>query len=238
MLRVYLKEMLELTRDKKTLIFTILLPTFIMPVILIGFMTIVGNIGLKAKNEVLDFAIIGSSNYPQIEQQMLREKDEEGNELNFNLVQIEEGADIGKLIEDEVVRFVLVIPKNTAAEIKAGQTAKVIFKYNDSFATSGMMFLRVNEALDSLKELELIERYASIGLSKEEGLAFSKPFELEQETTANDREALGEKFGALLPYILILVGLSGAMYPALDLGVGEKERGTLETLLLTPVFSI
>ena len=49
------------------------------------------------------------------------------------------------------------------------------------------------------------------------------------------RESIGEKIGGMLPYILILLGLSGAMYPAIDLGVGEKERGTLETLLLTPI---
>jgi sodium transport system permease protein len=39
----------------------------------------------------------------------------------------------------------------------------------------------------------------------------------------------------LVPYLIILFAFLGAMYPALDLGAGEKERGTLETLLLAPV---
>jgi sodium transport system permease protein len=41
--------------------------------------------------------------------------------------------------------------------------------------------------------------------------------------------------GGFLPYILLMVCLMAAMYPAIDLGAGEKERGTLETLLLAPI---
>lgn len=39
----------------------------------------------------------------------------------------------------------------------------------------------------------------------------------------------------LLPYMILIFALVGAMYPAIDLGAGEKERGTLETLLAAPV---
>ncbi|RME29778.1 MAG: ABC transporter permease [Deltaproteobacteria bacterium] len=39
----------------------------------------------------------------------------------------------------------------------------------------------------------------------------------------------------LLPYMILIFSLLGAMYPAIDLGAGEKERGTLETLLSAPV---
>jgi len=38
-----------------------------------------------------------------------------------------------------------------------------------------------------------------------------------------------------LPYLLFLICLSGAMAPATDIGAGEKERGTLETLLISPI---
>ena len=53
--------------------------------------------------------------------------------------------------------------------------------------------------------------------------------------TADKRENIGEKFGALIAYILIPLCLLGASYPAIDMGAGEKERGTLETLLICPV---
>ena len=46
---------------------------------------------------------------------------------------------------------------------------------------------------------------------------------------------IGELVGGFLPYIFIAFGFMGCMYPAIDLFTGEKERGTIETLLTTPV---
>jgi sodium transport system permease protein len=61
------------------------------------------------------------------------------------------------------------------------------------------------------------------------------PIVLERRSIADRREQLGEVVGRILPYILLLVCLLAAMYPAIDIGAGEKERGTLESLLLAPV---
>jgi sodium transport system permease protein len=46
---------------------------------------------------------------------------------------------------------------------------------------------------------------------------------------------IGKMAGGFLPYIFIAFGFIGCMYPAIDLFTGEKERGTIETLLTTPV---
>src|SRR5260221_9155026 len=40
--------------------------------------------------------------------------------------------------------------------------------------------------------------------------------------------------GKLFPFMLVLWSLAGALYPAVDLCAGEKERGTMETLLISP----
>jgi sodium transport system permease protein len=46
---------------------------------------------------------------------------------------------------------------------------------------------------------------------------------------------MAQELGGFLPYMFLIFCFTGAMYPALDMGAGEKERGTLETLLTTPV---
>ncbi len=38
----------------------------------------------------------------------------------------------------------------------------------------------------------------------------------------------------LFPFLLVMMSLTGAFYPAVDLCAGEKERGTMETLLISP----
>ena len=70
--------------------------------------------------------------------------------------------------------------------------------------------------------------------SKGVSLAAARPFDLEAKDVSEDngrRAALWSKF---LPFVLLVWALNGAFYPAIDLCAGEKERGTLETLLSSP----
>jgi sodium transport system permease protein len=64
--------------------------------------------------------------------------------------------------------------------------------------------------------------------------ATTNPFELKQidvSRTVRRRAALWSK---ILPFVVMIWALTGAFYPAIDLCAGEKERGTLETLLSSP----
>ena len=61
-----------------------------------------------------------------------------------------------------------------------------------------------------------------------------KAYNIEFNDVASNQEKFGKLAGGWLPYVFILFGFMGAMYPALDLGSGEKERGTLETILSSP----
>lgn len=65
--------------------------------------------------------------------------------------------------------------------------------------------------------------------------AFIRPFDLESANLASDSRKLQAAIGSMLPYLIILFCFFGAFYPSLDLTAGEKERFTLETLLLAPI---
>ncbi len=62
-------------------------------------------------------------------------------------------------------------------------------------------------------------------------LDFINPVKVVFKDTATQQEQIGEAIGGFIPYLFIILCFTGAMYPAIDLGAGEKERGTLETLL-------
>ena len=64
------------------------------------------------------------------------------------------------------------------------------------------------------------------------------PVQVKRHDIASQRERIGKSVGGFLPYIFVLMCFMGCMYPALDLGAGEKERATLETLLVAPVSKI
>jgi sodium transport system permease protein len=62
-----------------------------------------------------------------------------------------------------------------------------------------------------------------------------RPFEIDEKNVAPPEKVGGEILGGMVPYFVILLCLTGAMYPAMDLTAGEKERGTIETILCSPI---
>lgn len=62
----------------------------------------------------------------------------------------------------------------------------------------------------------------------------ARPFEIEKQDIAKPQQSNALIWSKILPFVLLVWALTGAFYPAIDLCAGEKERGTLETLLCSP----
>ena len=98
-------------------------------------------------------------------------------------------------------------------------------------ATSVGVKERAEKVLEYIQEKWRIERMKKLKINSE-SLA---PIAIQFSNVASDKEMIGKLAGGVLPYIFIAFGFLGCMYPAIDLFTGEKERGTIETLLTTPV---
>lgn len=81
---------------------------------------------------------------------------------------------------------------------------------------------------DELKKVRFVRR----GIDA----AFDDPFAIEEPSLANadDPERIVDMVIRIFPFMLVMWSLAGALYPAVDLCAGEKERGTMETLLISP----
>ncbi len=64
--------------------------------------------------------------------------------------------------------------------------------------------------------------------------AVAKPFKMVRSDVAKKEERRAAIWSKILPFVVLIWALTGAFYPAIDLCAGEKERGTLETLLSSP----
>jgi sodium transport system permease protein len=62
----------------------------------------------------------------------------------------------------------------------------------------------------------------------------ARPFQLKDQDVAQEGHRDAAIWSKILPFVVIIWALTGAFYPAIDLCAGEKERGTLETLLSSP----
>jgi sodium transport system permease protein len=79
------------------------------------------------------------------------------------------------------------------------------------------------------KELKQV-RLARKGLPSH----FDDPFDFQAPKTVVTETGLFDLLVRIFPFMLVMWSLAGALYPAVDLCAGEKERGTMETLLISP----
>ena len=89
---------------------------------------------------------------------------------------------------------------------------------------------RMQAALDIYKEKIIAERLKQLNVDGQ----ILDPITINNIDMATAKETLGKAIGGFIPYVLVMFIFLGAMYPAIDLGAGEKERGSLETLLSSP----
>jgi len=89
----------------------------------------------------------------------------------------------------------------------------------------------MKDLVDKFEDSLLLARFEKLDLDK----AISTAVKLVEVDITSKKERIGKAIGAILPYIFVIFCFMGSMYPAIDLAAGEKERGTIETLLTAPV---
>lgn len=227
-LTIYLKDMKEILRDRKTLIFMLLLPTLVVPVLMNVMIGFISRAEKKARTEILTYTIFGAEFLPELADAFTEEK-------GFEKVDIPTVEVIESAISENQIKFGLVIPQAVREQFESGEQVAVQLYYNNASVASRVKD-RAGKVVREVSERWRSNRLAGLGLDtaeKRENLL--SPITIEEHGTANMREVLGERLGGMLPYLFIIFCFMGAMYPAIDIGAGEKERGTLETLLLAPI---
>lgn len=224
---VYAKEMLELLRDRKTFIFTLLIPILAMPMIFGAFGYVSTSMFAKEQQAQLDYAIVGKQHAPALAQRFAQEK-------AFREVALAGGQDLKAAIDSGQVRFALVIPADMDTALREHRQASITLHHNNS-GPMGVVKGRVEEVINEHNHALRSEALSALKMRKSDLDYALNPIRLDEQSTAGKREQVGSIVGMFLPYILLTVCLMAAMYPAVDLGAGEKEHGTLETLLLAPL---
>ena len=234
MWQVYLKEMRELLRDKKTLMFVVLLPVLMFPVLFALMGTLMANVTNDAAQKVQRYAIVGGEHAPEFADKIFYHK---------NFTRIDGlGDDIIALtaaIEEQQIDVAIIIPPKPELSEQSSMAAEFIphewqVVFNDS-SSLNFMFPRIERLMDKEVAVRRQELVSSLKLTPAQLEELLKPVTLKRVNTADKRESFGEKLGGIIPYLLIPLCFVGASLPAIDLGAGEKERGTLETLLITPM---
>ncbi|MDC0603034.1 ABC transporter permease [Aliiglaciecola sp.] len=223
---VFLKELKELIRDRKTLFFMIALPIAIFPAIFGGIAYFTGKAIEDAQTKVLQYALVGAKYAPEIVSKLEEMED-------FSRVDVVINDNHQELIASGEVDFIIELPANYSDRVLSTGQSTIKLYLND--AGLNKVFSRVDGIVKEQIEIQREIAFKTLNLSKAQQDAIMEPTILEKIDTADNRESIGENIGRLIPYFIFILCLQGAMFPATDLGAGEKERGTLETLLISPI---
>ena len=219
---VYRKELTEALRDRRTLISTLLVPLLLFPLLSVGFGALAVTLIKKAEEETPKVMLIGGTDSPHV-LETLRKIDK------FNVVPAT--SDWKDKIINKEIRAAIAIPDGFEASLEQGEAKTIeIYKYNGelkSDISAESIEKKLKEYRDKVVEGRLEANHLPASVLK--------PFEIKQDNVAPPEKVGGAAFGGIIGYMVILLCMTGGMYPAMDLTAGEKERGTMETILSSPI---
>ncbi len=222
-LTVFRKELKDSLRDRRTVITMIIVPLLMFPVMIGLTSRFIMSHEAKAQVRELKVGVLAGNNAGKFVE-MLNEQE---NILIFEQIQLEEGQ---ALVASDSLNAFIVFHEEFNRQISELGQGEITF-YLKETEEREIEIDRILELLGEYEELLRIDRFEALNLdiSIIETLAVSKV------NLATPKEQLADMVGGILPYMFILFCFMGSMYPSIDLAAGEKERGTLETLLTSPV---
>lgn len=221
-LTVYLKELKDSLRDRRTLLSTIIIPTLVMPLLTFGVGKVASGVIGKARSETPTVMILGGEDSPGVVARLKESK---------KIKVVPTSLDWKEDITEKKVRAAVQLPEKFEAGLTAGAAPAVVIYHYEGEMKSSFGAGELEKFFRELREETTTERLAARALPA----TLAKPFDFKRENVAPPEKVGGNLFGGLVPYLIIILCFTGAMYPAMDLTAGEKERGTMETLLCSPV---
>ncbi|MBK9192224.1 MAG: ABC transporter permease [Crocinitomicaceae bacterium] len=215
------KEFLDMFRDKRTMIRMILIPLLIFPLI----MNVVTRIQSSvSKQQAAEKLTVGYIENGQTIPSVSRMK----TEPNFEFITYSDSATLQNDVASKKINLGILYAKN------------YLTSYNEGKQANYTVFYRGADAEEFGRFEELLEREDSVLIDGRMTL-MAKNYSYIEPTNGNFvnlssiKEILAKYAGGMLPYIFMAFLFMGCMLPAIDLFAGEKERGTIETLLTSPV---
>jgi len=217
---IYLKEMLDTLRDRRTLISMVLVPILLFPVLMFGMRGLVVSLIEKAEEKPARVTILGEENAPSVAAQLFQNE-------KLRIVDLEDYSDA---IQDKRIEAALVFSEDFERRIEQEDSAQATIYYDMAEIKSDMAMEKLRTHLRDYEDSMVSSRLKRREMER----SLLHPVRIQTENVASEEKMGGFMLSMFLPYIIIILALTGAMYPAIDLTAGEKERGTLETILVSP----
>lgn len=220
---VYKKELVDTLRDRRFLVASILVPILLFPVMTIGLGGAAIYMVVRTAEKDQAVMVRGAEHAPELMRLLEKVK---------NVARAPVAQDYVQQINDKKLQAAVEIPAGFEAQLRnhsdQAQTIRIFHYQGDLRSRTAVR--AITRTIDEYVKGIAGDRLTARGLSIE----LLTPFQSARSNVASAEKVSGNILGMILPYLIILLCMTGAMYPAMDLTAGEKERGTMETILASP----
>jgi sodium transport system permease protein len=220
---VFQKELTELLRNRRSLLVMFGVPLLLYPLLTIAVASLSESKQSEMAQRMTDAVIVDGPAAPRL-LEMLSDPD------NKVAVRDESPARAKEDLKTAAIDVLIIVPPNYQADAIAGRDVELDVQLDTSRTTTASVQRKIDKLLISYQQWIVQQRLTAHGL----------PVDLaaQPKHTITDIATSGQMFGVFLgsalPLLLLMTGMLGALYPALNATTTERELGTLETLLVTP----
>jgi len=229
------REILDLLRDRRSVILLVFLPVILYPgLALLGFYSAVsindhlwriGVVNINALTVTPPLVVDGKFALQFAGSQSERE--------SLQLVPLAT-ADPEPL-NNRTIDVMLVVPGDLKDKLAKEEQSQLELIRREGDESSKIAERRVQRVLTNYEDAIRHERFVRHNLPDE----FDSPIKIhtpqdDQPPAQRSSDELRDRLANFLPFLLVMWALAGSLHPAIDVCAGEKERGTMETLLLCP----
>ena len=216
---VMMKELVDLARDRRTVMISLLMGPFLIAGLIMGMGALMQKKMVTQMEKTLELPVIGAEHAPNLIAWL--------SEHNIEVKPAPENPEAAIAQQDEDV--ILRITENYGADWRAGKPAGVEILHDSTRDDSTIPVLRVTRVLQGYSQQVGALRLLARGVNPGVGM----PVLVTAVDLATPMSRIGQAL-AMLPYLLIMSAFVGGAYLIIDVTAGERERQSLEPLLATP----
>ncbi len=217
---IFRKEITEMLRDKRTIFVTFILPILMYPLLILGITQLSVIMIQKVERDTFIVNIENGKNFPQLMTAL---------EADTQFVFAAPAKPESAVVAGDLQLYVQ-IPEHFDSIIAAGGTDSLKICYTAAKEKSTAAKERFEKIVADIEKKIVLTRLSNAGLDS----ALANPIASNFSNVAGKKQMGGFIFGGMIAFFVVILVVTGAYYPSVDLIAGEKERGTLETLLVSP----
>lgn len=237
------KETRDLLRDRRTITLIFLAPLLLYP--LFGLTLLVFASELIGKPPVVGVINADDATFPTADLPFPPLFNAAGDEFADGLVEGEDdvppkvvklppGTDPDEALRTKKVQAVIVVPPHFATDVEAGRQPELKLVQQEGNDKSRVALRAASRAVGKWQEKARQVRFKRDGKPADYDKLISVDDPSKKPVKERAANELRDIFSRAFPLMLVLWLMVGSIQPAVDLTAGEKERGTMETLLISP----